>query len=478
LERLSGFSAWLLYSETPTAHQHTLKIAVVSETEDHPFDIDHLRRRMERRLHLLAPMRYKLAEVPLGLHHPMWLENSEVDLQYHVREVVAAAPGGKRELEEEISRIVSVPLDRSRPLWEMHVVTGLADGRIALVTKMHHALADGLASANLLARAVMNYPDEVLAEYTPVDPDPVPSKGEVLRWAAADHATHLRALPGLVRRTVTGIRRLRAEAPTPPPDSAKVLSPVTIFTNGALTADRRFTTATVSLDAVKDIRKVLGVTLNDVILGIAAGAMRQVLLQVQGHADDPLVASVPIGVDFDPERISGNGIGAMLTSLPVQHADPVQRCRSASAAAKVSKEQARLLGTTMMNDWTEYLPPRPFAWYARRASERRSADRAATRMNVVVSNVPGPKEQIHIAGYPVTGLFSVGPLYDGCGLNITVWSYRDQLNAGVLSATNLVPAPQMVTEAFTSAFEELRDAVAALGEKAVPSTSSDESAPS
>lgn len=476
MERLSGFDAWLLYCETPATHQHTLKIAVLADSADHPFDIDHLRRRMQRRLHLLAPMRYRLAEVPLGLHHPMWLENSEVDFDYHLREVVAPAPGGQRELEDVISRIVSIPLDRSRPLWEMHAVTGLADGRIALVTKMHHALADGLASANLLAKAVVHYPDEALAEYTPVPPDPVPSRGEILRWAAVDHAGHLRALPGLIRRTVSGVRRLRSEAPPPPPDSANVLKPVKIFTNGALSPQRLFTTVTLPLEQVRDVRKALGVTLNDVILGIATGAMRQVLLKVQGHADDPLVASVPVGIDFDPDRISGNRIGAMLTSLPVQLADPVQRCRSASAAAKVGKEQSRLLGPNMMRDWMEYLPPRPFARYSRRASERRSADRAGPRMNVVVSNVPGPKEQIHIAGYPVTGLFSVGPLIDGCGLNITVWSYRDQLNASVLADPRLVPDPGLVTAAFTSAFEELRAAVDPLREPA--SLPSDESTPS
>jgi WS/DGAT/MGAT family acyltransferase len=220
VQRLSGFDAWLLYSETPDTHQHTLKIAVLSDTADHPFDIEHLRRRMQRRLHLLAPLRYTLAEVPLGLHHPMWLENSDVDFDYHLREVTAPAPGGRRELEQVISWIVSIPLDRSRPLWEMHVVTGLADGRVALVTKMHHALADGVASANLLAKAVMHYPDEALAEYSPTGPDPVPSTSEVLRWAAVQagvpivpmvsiggHENQLYLTHGKWLAEVTGLRK-------------------------------------------------------------------------------------------------------------------------------------------------------------------------------------------------------------------------------------------------------------------------------
>jgi diacylglycerol O-acyltransferase len=150
--------------------------------------------------------------------------------------------------------------------------------------------------------------------------------------------------------------------------------------------------------------------------------------------------------------------------------------------AKVSKEQSRLLGPSLMRDWMEYLPPRPFAWYSRRASERRSADRASPRMNLIVSNVRGPTEQIQIAGYPVTGLFSVGPLIDGCGLNFTVWSYRDQLNVSILIDPHLVGDLEPLTSALTSEFEELRMAVAPVIEQdSLPSAAagpSDGSTPS
>jgi diacylglycerol O-acyltransferase len=462
VQRLSGFDAWLLYSESPSAHQHTLKIVELADTPEHPFSVEHLRRRFARRLHLLEPLRCVLAEVPYGLHHPMWLQHSDVDLDYHLREITLPAPGGPEQLDEVVSGIVSAPLDRSRPLWEMYVVTGRADGRISVVTKMHHALADGLASANLLARAVQDYPDEALAKYQPVPPDPVPPRREILRMALADHRDQLRALPGLLRRTAAGVRRLRAHAPTPPPGSANVLRPDRIFTNGALSPARRFTATTLPLDEVTRVRRALGVTLNDVVLGLAAGAMRRLLLDVQGRADRPLVASVPVSTDLDPERISGNRLGGMLVSLPVQLTDPVQRCRAAGQAATVAKEQTRLLGREMMQDWLEYVPPRPFAWYTRFSSRRRSADRGRPRMNLVVSTVPGPKEQIHIAGYPMAALFSVGPLYEGCGLNVTVWTYRDQLNISVLTDPDLVPDAGSVTAAFSTAFAELGDAVEAL----------------
>lgn len=461
VKRLSGFDAFVLHLESPTVYQHTLKMAVVVGTDDHPFDIDHLRRRMQRRVHLLAPLRYVLANGP-GLHHPMWRENSEVDFDYHLREVVAPAPGGQRELDEVTSRIMSSPLDRSRPLWEMHAVTGLAGGRVALVTKMHHALADGLASANLLAKAVMSYPDEELAEYVPVPPDPAPTRGQAFRWAAVDHARNLRALPGVLTRTVRGVHRMRTQSSPRAPHSAELLNAPRIFTNGALSAQRRFSTSTLPLGDVQRVRRALGITLNDAILGLVAGAMRDMLLEVEGKADVPLVAIVPVSVSFDDtDRISGNRISVMLASLPTQLADPIERCRAASAAAKVSKEKSRLLGLTMMGDLTQYIPGGALERFARHSSRTRRGDRAKPQANLVVSNVPGPKEQIHIAGYPVTDLFSVGPLNDGCAVNITIWSYRDQLQVSVLTDAVMVPEPQRITDALARAFDELRDAVEA-----------------
>jgi diacylglycerol O-acyltransferase len=458
MERLSGFDAWLLYGETPTVHMHTLKIAVVDASE-RPFSIERFRRTVGRRLHLLPLLRYLLVEVPYGLHHPMWLENSEVDLEYHIRPVSVPAPGGRRELDQVIGTITSTPLDRSRPLWEIHVAEGLEGGRVALVTKIHHALADGLASANLLARAVEHHSDEVLAEREMTRPDPVPTTGQVLRQAALDHGSQLRALPGLIGRTAAGVRRLRADPPPRPPTSAKVLRPVRTFLNRAISGQRSFATVSLPLPEAKAVSKSLGITLNDTILGLAAGTMRELLLRVEGRADDPLVASVPTSTDTSAERISGNKIGAMLVSLPTQLTDPVERCQAASQAAQVAKEQNRLLGPELMQEWLAYVPPKPFERYSRYVSRRGRADRAAVRMNVVVSNVPGPREQVFVSGLPLSEFYSVGPLWEGCGLNITIWSYVDQLNMSVLADREILPEPHLVTEAFCRAFDELRHAV-------------------
>ena len=155
MRRLNGVDALMLYSETPEIHMHTLKVGVLDMSAvDGGFAFELFRQVAYPRLLALAPLRYQLVDIPFKLHHPMWMENDDIDLDYHVRQVQVPAPGGRRELDQLIGHIASTPLDRGRPLWEMHVVQGLTDNRIAIIHKVHHVLADGVASANQMAKAM------------------------------------------------------------------------------------------------------------------------------------------------------------------------------------------------------------------------------------------------------------------------------------------------------------------------------------
>ena len=174
MKRLSGWDAVLLYSETPNVHMHTLKVAVIElDADRRDFGIEAFRRVIHSRLYKLEPFCYQLVDIPLKMHHPMWRENCDVDLTYHVRPWRLSAPGGRRELDEAIGEIASTPLNRDHPLWEMYFVEGLADDRIAVVGKVHHALADGVAAANLLARG-MDLAPGPQSEQTRYAPDPTP----------------------------------------------------------------------------------------------------------------------------------------------------------------------------------------------------------------------------------------------------------------------------------------------------------------
>src|SRR6202012_1256059 len=209
MKRLNGMDAMLLYSEAPNLHTHTLKVAVIDPSNlDGEFGFEAFKRHLRRRLHLLEPLRYKLVDIPGKLHRPMWQENCDIDLDYHLRRVHVPAPGGRRELDDVIGQVASTPLDRSRPLWEFHFAEGLAGGRFALIGKVHHALADGIASVNLLARA-MDLEDGATDERDNDEAGVTASAGDLLRAAARDHTRQIAELPGLIKDAVVGMTRVR-----------------------------------------------------------------------------------------------------------------------------------------------------------------------------------------------------------------------------------------------------------------------------
>lgn len=457
VKRLSGWDALLLYSETPNVHQHTLKVAVVDTTdfEGEP-SFDAFRHILRRRLHVLEPLRYQLISIPLHLHPPMWLEEAEIDLDYHVRRIEVPAPGGRRELDQVIGEIASTPLDRRRPLWEMYFAEGLANHRVAVIGKIHHALADGVASAHLMARG-MEWPDSLQEEAELNAARTLPSTAELLRAAGRSHLDHFAKLPRVVREGATGIYRLRRRAVERrgDPESARHAGPPPTFINHRLSPGRTFASATLSLAEVKETSKHLGVTVNDMALATAAGGVRELLLRYDGCADQPLIAEVPAATDTSPDRISGNALSSMLVSLPVHVGDPLERVRLTGEATRIAKETQKLLGPSTIGHWLEYVPPvaeqATFWWLSRRRAPNQL-------INVIVSSVAGPRQRGRIAGAVVTEIYSVGPVAAGVGLNITVWSYVDQLNISVLSDDQTLQDTHEATDAMIHAFADIRSA--------------------
>ncbi|MCV7171476.1 wax ester/triacylglycerol synthase family O-acyltransferase [Mycobacterium manitobense] len=456
MKRLRGWDAVLLYSETPNVHMHTLKLAVI-ELDDlggRTFGVEDFRKVLHGRLYKLDPFRYQLVDIPWKFHHPMWRENCEVDLDYHVRSYRVDSPGGRRQLDEAVGRIASTPLDRSRPLWEMYLIEGLAGGRIAVLGKIHHALADGVASANLLARG-MDLQTGPQADRDSYATDPAPSRAELVRTAFGDHIRQLGRIPGVMRYTGQGLSRVRRSSRKLSPELTRPFTPPPTFMNHMIDATRTVATATLALADVKQTSKHLAVTINDLVLAVSAGALRKLLLRYDGHADHPLLASVPISFDFSPDRISGNFFTGILVALPTDCEDPLDRVRKAREAAISAKESHELIGPELVSRWSAYMPPAPaeslFRWLSKKDGQNKI-------QNLTISNVPGPRERGRVGGALVTELYSVGPLTAGSGLNITVWSYVDQLNITVLSDGSTLDDPHEVTDAMLAAFIEIRKA--------------------
>ncbi|ORB28304.1 WS/DGAT/MGAT family O-acyltransferase [Mycolicibacterium parafortuitum] len=458
MKRLNGMDAMLLYSETPNLHTHTLKVAVIDTSEfDGDFGFEVFRQTIARRLHLLDPLRYRLVDIPWRLHHPMWMQDCPVDLDYHLRRVRVPAPGGRRELDAVIGQIASTPLDRSRPLWEFHFAEGLAADRFALIGKVHHTLADGVASANLLARLMdlVDAPQDERDE--PLQACEEPSPGDLLWEAQRDHFQNIAELPGLISDIARGVVRLRRRSKErrKVADLAKPFNAPPTFLNHVVSPVRTFATATLSLAEVKETAKHLGVTFNDVVLAVAAGGLRELMLRYDGHADRPILATVPVSTDRSTERITGNEIGGMMVSLPVHMPDPMERVKLTSVASTRAKETNDLLGPTLQGRLLEYLPP-PLAPALFKAQAKRADHNRL--MNVAISNVPGPRQRGHIGGAPVSEIYSVGVLSAGSAFNMTVWSYVDQLDIAVLSDDRTFAEPHESTDAMVHAFDELRQA--------------------
>jgi len=462
MKRLTGWDAFLLYSETENVHMHTLKIAVVElfDMGGRSFGIDEFREVLRGRLYKLHPLRYELVDIPFKFHHPMWRENCDVDLTYHVRPVTLPAPGGRRELDDAIGEIAGTQLDRSKPLWEMYFVNGLAGGRIAVVNKIHHALADGVAAANLLALG-MDLATEPQADRDSYDTDPAPTRWQLVRSAFRDHLRQAAKIPSTVRYTVEGINRVRRSNRKLSPQLTRPFTPPPTFMNHALGPERRFATATLALADIKETKDHLGVSINDLVLAISAGALRKLLLHYDGHADHPLLASVPVSFDFSPQRISGNYFTGVMMPIPVDEPDPLVRVRRTHEDAVLAKESNYLIGPEVVSRWSDYMPPAGmealFRWLSKIDGQNKV-------LNLNISNVPGPREYGRVGGALVTELYSVGPVTTASGLNITVWSYVDQLNISVLSDRQSVDDAHEVTRAMLDEFVEIRRA-AGLSEK-------------
>jgi WS/DGAT/MGAT family acyltransferase len=458
--RLNGVDALMLYSETPEVHMHTMKIGVLDVSGlEGGYSFDLFRQIAYPRLQAMAPLRHQLVDVPLKLHHPMWVVNEDIDFDYHVRQARVPAPGGRRELDQLIGDIASTPLDRGRPLWEMYVAEGLADDRIAIIHKVHHVLADGVASANQMAKAMQPYEPSADVRVS----DAAWTRADLLKAAGRDHVGLIRKLPRLVRETTAGVSRVRRRSKERGrhPDLARNFAPPACFINHVVSPGRRFATAPLALADVKETSKHLGVTLNDIVLATAAGALRLLLLRYDGRADSPLIAGVPVSYNTSPERLVGNEFTYMTPSLPVHVDDALERVRLTSMATTIAKENNQLLGPTLLPAWLSYLPPALAPGMFRTQARRMES---ASVMNLTISNVPGPRERGHIEGATVSEIYSVGPVVTGSGLNITVWSYVDQLAISVLTDDRTLDDPHEATDAMIDAFIEIRMAAGLSGQ--------------
>lgn len=444
---------------------HTLKVAIIDLPAKIPYaDVfDLVRVSMESRLHLVPRLRLRPVEVPGGLHHPVWVRDPNFNIGRHLYRSRIAAPGGHREMDQAIAEIASTQLPRDRPLWETWLLEGLADGGIVLVTKIHHSLADGVASATMLGKVMSIEPDRGdLDAPTPVwVPEPLPSRRTLIRDALRDQREQLGTIGPLVRRTVKGginvLKNLKSRTTSVP---YPFLTPRTVF-NRTLSPRRSFASTVLPLADLKAVKNAAGVTLNDVVLAVVAGALDR-FLEARGEKPSrPLIASVPIAVATpdDIARTAGNRVANLFTSLCNDVADPLERLRKIHAVTEQSKEVQRQLGMETLLDWSESAPAVAYRWILRAYSQSGLSDVIPPPANLIVSNVRGPDHPLYVAGARLRAIYSVGPAIEGVGLNITGWSYCGDLAFALIADADAIPDPHSITDALHPSLDALKRAV-------------------
>jgi WS/DGAT/MGAT family acyltransferase len=459
MERLSGLDATFLYLETDAGHMHVAMVGIydVSTMRD-GYSFERLKQHIAERLHVVPPFRRRLVEVPFQFHHPVWIEDPDFDLDYHVRRVTCPAPGGRRELGAVAGEIASVPLDRSRPLWEAWVVEGLKHDRVWFIVKVHHAAIDGASGAEIMTALYDLSPDAAPVEPVELPTEHVPNEVELLSYAAVSKLRRARDVVPLVTRTVGSVTTLVRNILD---DDTKhggvpLTAPRTPF-NQSIGPRRSVAFARVPLDETKAIKEALDVKVNDVVLELCSATLRRYLQLHDALPEDPLLAVCPVSVRIEDEQgTGGNKVSAMFASLATDVDDPEARLHAICESTEGAKEDHNAIGARTLTDWAEWAAPRTFGLASRLYSSMNLANSHRPIHNLVISNVPGPPFPLYLAGAELVAAYPMGPIMDGAGLNITVLSYRNHIDIGFLADAELVPDIWDVAAQVQPAFEELR----------------------
>jgi diacylglycerol O-acyltransferase / wax synthase len=452
MERLSGLDAFFLYLETPT---QPLNVCCVLEldtaTMPGGYTYGRFRTALAKRVSAVPEFRMKLADTQLNLDHPVWVDDEDFQLRRHVRRVGVPAPGGRRELAEICGYVAGLPLDRDRPLWEMWVLEGGArSNTVAMLLKVHHAVVDGVAGANLLAQLCSLQPDA---------PPPQPVRG-----AGGGHPVQIAAsgLMGFALRpvrlatvlpaTMLTLVRTALRAREGRTMAAPFTAPPTPF-NGAVTRHRSIAYTQLDMRDVKRVKERFGVTVNDVVVALCAGVLRRFLLERGELPDNPLVATVPVSVHDKSDRPGRNQTTWMFCRVDSQIGDPAERIRTIAAGNSAAKDHTAAMGPTLLHDWTQFGSQTMFG-AAMRILPRMPIT-VSPAYNLILSNVPGPREQLYFLGCQVDTMYPLGPIIGNAGLNITVMSLNGELGVGIIACPDVLPDLWDIADAFPDALKEL-----------------------
>jgi WS/DGAT/MGAT family acyltransferase len=461
-ERLTALDATFLAIEDDCVHMHVGAVARFEaaplRNADGAVDVERLRSFVEVALQESPRFRQRLQSIP-WFEHPVWTDDPSFNLFYHVRHTALPPPGEERQLKRLAGRILSQKLDRGKPLWEMWVVEGLADDRFALILKAHHCMVDGIAGLDLLSALLRLEPDAPWPKARPWRPRPAPSRQRMMldeAWRRASlPLSVLGAAPGVLARpleTLASGRETLAAVGEAIAGGLAATTPTPF--NTEIGPHRRFDWTRIPMDEVREVRKRLGGTLNDVVLATVAGAVGRFLARrgVPVAPDARFRAMVPVSVRRAAERgAPGNRVVNFLARLPVDERDPRRRLERTIAETKRLKASREARGAEILEDLSDHTFTGLVVQLVQLAANTRA-------YNLVVTNVPGPPLPVYLLGARMTDIYPVVPLFRGQGLGIALFSYAGQLAWGFHACWDALPDLHDFVEGLEREFAALRDA--------------------
>jgi WS/DGAT/MGAT family acyltransferase len=472
MERLGPQDASFLYLETRANHNHVGGLAILdpSTAPDGTLRFEDLAEVITSRLHLVPRFRQKVVFPPIPIARPVWTDDTNFDIDFHLRRAALPRPGGRKELIDYVQRVISRPLDRTKPLWELYLIEGMENGLFAILTKVHHAMIDGLSGVDL-ATAVYDFsPIPQMPTPQAWTPEPEPDGLTMVREAVRDGLLH--PLVGLTTAagrvlgapvlaasdlgsTLGGIRTLMGGG---------VMAPQSPF-NRKVGPNRRFSMVEAPVQTFRDIKNALGGTVNDVVLAAVAGGVHHLFtdrgLPTKGRVQR---AMVPVSVRAEHEKSAlGNQVSAIFVDLPVGPMGPKARLRRITEKTSYLKDSNEAVGAEFLMNIGSWAPPTIHAMAARTASRARF-------INLVVSNVPGPQVPMYIAGAKLLAQYPIMPIAENMGLSIAVTSLAGTMAFGITADWDTLPDIEVLAEGMDDAVRELRKAAEqeASGDRSAP----------
>lgn len=457
-QRLTPLDASFLHLETPATHMHIGGVAIFepSPRGSGRALYESILQLIGARIVSMPRYRQKVAFVPLNLDVPVWIDDASFDLRNHVLRDALPSPGGDRELEEFCARLFSFPLDRSKPLWEIHIVEGLANGRWALVSKTHHGMVDGKSNLELVSVLFDTAPDAP-APAAPAEtwrPEPEPSGLDLMLAALRDQAQRparlVTAAKALADDPQTLVASLKETASGLAAVAVTIRAPKSIL-NGPTSPSRSYRTSRFALDEFKDVKRAFGGTINDAVLAVVAGGLRRYLQAVEGDeaGNQTIQALCPVSIRDDSERSAlGNRLAMMLVRLPLSVSDPKERYGAIRSTVERLKVRRQAVGADFLLNLAGFAPATLHAMVARSSIRQ-------IGFNLVVTNVPGPQFPLYLAGARLLEVFPIAFLYDGQYLAVAVFSYCGWLNFGYLADRNGFQDIELLADSMEESFHEL-----------------------